>query len=110
MGDEKAKKIKSPPIPRKKKYNASVDWREELKNRDKAKQLEALKGYKMGMPDYKEPEKEKEKKVPVDNKWGKSSKNKWERINLKPTARPEEKKKDKDTANKVEEPLPFKVS
>ena len=111
--DEKAKKIKSPPIPRKKKYNASVDWREELKNRDKAKQLEALKGYKMGMPDYKEPEKEKEEKekeVPVDNKWGKSSKNKWERINLKPTARPEEKRKDKDTANKVEEPLPFKVS
>ena len=41
-------KVNSPTVPKKKKYNSSVDWREELKNRDRAKQLEDLKKYKVG--------------------------------------------------------------
>ena len=41
-------KVNSPTVPKKKKYNSSVDWREELKNRDRAKQLEDLKRYKVG--------------------------------------------------------------
>ena len=44
---EKAKKIKSPPLPKKKNYTTSVDWREELKNRDRARQLQELKGFKV---------------------------------------------------------------
>ena len=110
-GDIAKKTIKSPPVPKKKKYNASVDWREELKNREKAKQLEALKGFKMGMPDYKEPEKEKEEqeKEPIeDSKWGKSSRNKWERVKLKPAVRHEEKTKVKETVAKSDEP--FKIN
>ena len=107
--DDMTKKIKSPPMPKKKKYNASVDWREELKNRDKAKQLEALKNYKIGTPDYKEPEKEaenEEKPKIVDNKWEKS-KAKWERIKLKPTNRQESKPKEKESVANDE---PFKIN
>ena len=105
---EKTKSAKSP-VPKKKKYNSSVDWREELKNRDRAKQLEDLKRYKVGMPDYKEPEKEKEEEENAsDNKWEMKTKTNWKRISLKPTNRPEEMKKEKDSSSKPDEP--FKVS
>ena len=111
---DKVKKMKSPPLPKKKKYNTSVDWREELKNRDKAKQLEALKNYKIGTPDYKEPDKELEEKekqlqqqqaLLEKNKLEKS-KTKWERIKLKPTNRGEVKQKEKEAA--ADEP--FKIN
>ena len=46
---EKTIKVNSPTVPKKKKYNSSVDWREELKNRDRAKQIEDLKRYKVGI-------------------------------------------------------------
>ena len=103
-------KVKSPALPKKKKYNSSVDWREELKNRDRARQLEALKNYKMGMPDYKEPEKEKEEKEKVsnvDNVWEKS-KSKWDRIKLKPKVRQDLKATEKEDLSKNDEP--FKIN
>ena len=107
---EKGMKVSSPTVPKKKKYNSSVDWREELKNRDRAKQLEDLKRYKVGMPDYKEPEKEKEEMEQAQEKRKAEMKTKgnWKRISLKPTTRPEEKKKDGDSGSKPDEP--FKVS
>ena len=95
------KKLEAPPPP-KKNYCASVDWREELKNRDKAKQLEALAGFTMGMPDYKEPEPtvEEQKQTPLENKWTKTGK-RWEKVNLKPTIKPAETGK----ANSAEKQL-----
>jgi len=102
-------KVNSPTVPKKKKYNSSVDWREELKNRDRAKQLEDLKRYKVGMPDYKEPEKEEAEKAEEKKKVEQKSKSNWKRISLKPTSKPDESKKEKDTSNsKPDEP--FKVS
>ena len=108
--NDKALKVASPTVPKKKKYNSSVDWREELKNRDRAKQLEDLKRYKVGMPDYKEPEKEKEEMEAAEEKRKAELKTKsnWKRISLKPTTRPDEKKKETDSSSKPDEP--FKVS
>ena len=107
---EKAKKIKSPPLPKKKNYTTHVDWREELKIRDKARQLQELKGFKIGTPDYKEPEKEKEEaerpKVD-DNKWGKTAEDKWQRLKLKPTLKSQEKVKDKEELKSDD---PFKIN
>ena len=54
--DVKIIKKSEPPQAKKKNYSTSSDWREELKNRDKAKQIEAMGGYTMRMPGYKEPE------------------------------------------------------
>ena len=107
---EKAKKIKSPPLPKKKNYTTHVDWREELKIRDKAKQLQELKGFKIGTPDYKEPEKEKEEAATPkadDNKWGKTAEDKWQRLKLKPTLKSQEKAKDKEEFKSDD---PFKIN
>ena len=107
---EKAKKIKSPPLPKKKNYTTHVDWREELRNRDKARQLQELKGFKIGTPDYKEPEKEKEETASPkveDNKWGKTAEDKWQRLKLKPTLKSQEKAKDKE---EVKSDDPFKIN
>ena len=57
-----------------------------MKNRDKAKQIETMAGYNMGMPGYKEPEEKAEEEVPLESKWVKTGKN-WEKINLKPAIR-----------------------
>ena len=106
---EKAKKIKSPPLPKRKNYTTSVDWREELKNRDRARQLQELKGFKIGTPDYKEPEKEKEEAPvqKVEDKWGKTLNNKWEKFKLKPTLKSQEKIKEKEEVRSDE---PFKIN
>ena len=107
---EKAKKIKSPPLPKKKNYTTHVDWREELRNRDKARQLRELKGFKIGTPDYKEPEKEKEETASPkveDNKWGKTAEDKWQRLKLKPTVKSQEKIKDKEELKSDD---PFKIN
>ena len=94
---EKAKKIKSPPLPKRKNYTTSVDWREELK------------GFKIGTPDYKEPEKEKEEAPvqKVEDKWGKTLNNKWEKFKLKPTLKSQEKNKEKE---EVRSDDPFKIN
>ena len=58
-----------------------------MKNRDKAKQIEA--SYIMGMPGYKEPEEkveEPQEEVPFEIKWAKTGK-KLGQINLKPAMR-----------------------
>ena len=45
-----------PPQAKQKNYSMSVDQKEEMKNRDKAREMELMAGYTIGMPDYKEPE------------------------------------------------------
>jgi hypothetical protein len=86
ISDVKIIKKSEPPQAKKKNYSTSADWREELKHRDKSKQIEAMAGYTIGMPGYKEPEdkaEEPQQEVPLENKWAKTGKN-WEKINLKP--------------------------
>ena len=52
-GVECIKKSEPPPA-KQTNYSTSVDWREEMKNRDKAKQMEVMAGYTSVMPDYKD--------------------------------------------------------
>ena len=64
---------------------------------------------KVGMPDYKEPEKEEAEIAEEKKKVELKSKSNWKRISLKRTTKPDESKKEKDSSNnKPEEP--FKVS
>lgn len=61
------------------------------------------------MPDYKEPEKEEAEKAEEKKKTELKSKSSWKRISLKPTSKPDESKKEKDSSNsKPDEP--FKIS
>ena len=62
----------------KKNYSTSADWREKLKNRDKAKQIEVMAGYTICMPGQKEPDEkvdEPHKEIPLENKWAQKGKN-----------------------------------
>jgi len=104
---EKVKKVE-PPSTRNKNYSASMDWREELKNRKKAKEQEAMASYTLGMPDYKEPESKVEEanddNTNQDTKWEKTEE-KWEKVKLKPPRQAESKN---DEENKGVDP--FKIS
>jgi len=106
-GVEIIKKVEPPPTT-KKNYSTSVDWREELKNKEKAKQLAAMAGYTMGMPDYKEPEAkpdETNEDIPKpENKWAKAGKT-WEKVKLKPT-----RHVDMIKENNTQDDDPFKIN
>ena len=104
---EKVKKVE-PPSTRNKNYSASMDWREELKNRKKAKEQEAMASYTLGMPDYKEPESKveeaKDDNTNQDTKWEKTEE-KWEKVKLKPPRQAGSKNEEEN--KRVD---PFKIS
>ena len=96
----------SEPLPAKQKnYYTRVDWREEMKNRDKAKETDVMAGYTIGMPDYKEPdikEGESQEDIPIEKQWAKTGK-KWEKIKSKSNTRNFETKVQKEDE-------PFKIN
>ena len=88
---EKAKKVETPPT-RKKNYSASMDWREELKNKEKAKEKELLAGFTLGMPEYKEPEtKIEEVDISIQEKKLETTEEKWQKVKLRPPRQAESK-------------------
>jgi len=99
-------------LPGRHKARPTVEWREELKIRDKAKQLEGLV---QGMPEYKEPEKlakwEKSGKI-WERKCDSTKRKRGEKVaqtsdsplaNLKPTNRTPKESQQREDDEKLEE-------